>query len=1474
MQGELSARRRLWRRPGCDGFGRCVAARPVDAKGAPVTFSKSTSVAPPVSDAPQGQVALSGVPLELVGVGTLGGATLSVTDGGVAGALVQAPAGVEVQCAPSDAFAASCTVPPLEGGATWPLGVRVTDATMSNTWDVALTTPTQALSFRVRYTKDTTPTAAPLEGTYQGFARLSGLGSVARTQPSALPAPLAELTVPVTLTIYREVGGARVVELSDAFGVLFPDAKTVGQVLRDANNNLQLRLGATAFVASDGVDVAVSASSTFFEKGLNGLSVSLRTTFGGVIDDASAPAAQWQLSLTRTAELPVNATPPPLPTAYVPADVTTRATTPFGFEAAVLDATKATALTGALQAQAVLCTPPGAMTPTRFATSISTPSWTGDLSCTGGGATPAEQLAYGIVKDTVWQVGPIVARCMSDLRAGPGPGDGSGCLALGRAITALDLALEVDRQTALGIIVPADELRSSIGHRVLQQYLRTHLFVAKQARQIDELNDVLTTEDQVPRNFQQTEMLELTGHAFDLVLHPRIAMGLSRLNRAVLLEPDYRVRFAPGVITVPNPRHEQADGLPVTLMDTLRDYLGVYASLYERARFNPQDRVALEASAQRFLRKSLVVAALAVAMSDSAHAHSTTTPAWEVKWGRALGQFGTAFAALERSIDNLRSGRNPLDIDDKLDLPLYRVGDQSGALSRFSAVSDFLLGTASSLDTSAIVPSKIADAQLALDAARAALVGNQTQDFAAAQAASDLSGRLEAIRRKYGEQIQSLCGDPALNADTVLLQDLDPETCFVKPDCRASPADRIVRSAPGDVARAVCQAVQLTQALGSGTIPGMDLRTIGAYRNVATGIATVTGQSVTTDPSGAVQGVTVHTALGDVDVPAAVFDARVSAKAALLTAAQHASMRALCEPVAQKSEALRAATVPQACSANAECPSGLYCDQSIGHCANAADSGDRTACYSGAIGGLVVAIRSAKLDVEAARADAEALTRTWQLTAQKCFNDQLAGDQQVAAQKAFTRAAHDMASAKLAFDLVTIAAEGVSNCASTAGSENKFGTAAAVACVAEGVAVVSKSVSAGLEFGIDDAARSNELLQQTIANNNAKANCQLEVDMATVGFQSAGLRAQKALQDMTNQYAQLEDLKNAVRVAMRDGREALLAETQRTVPGIAMDFWLSDKVERYSSTFRAARRVTYLGVLAVEYEYQVSTIERQNVLAATTVAQLQTVLERLRNLVATGTVRGRAPADLHTVVSLREHLLQLADQSTTPPGSQQLSDTQRFQLLLTSPRFAVYDANGRYLGQELPFSVAPLAALRLGNSSGVPLLSSTDCSERVWSLNATLHGTDLMEGGSTRPRLSVKKRNRFYSQWCTPSPDGTDFQVSATRPSRNLFLDPFTDYLPGAPGASPATQSTINAAAEADAFASARLQPELNVSQADFESDEFFNGSSTELAGRGLYGDYALFFPADSLSINGATGLKLEHLDDVLLRFDYVSVAQ
>jgi hypothetical protein len=352
---------------------------------------------------------------------------------------------------------------------------------------------------------------------------------------------------------------------------------------------------------------------------------------------------------------------------------------------------------------------------------------------------------------------------------------------------------------------------------------------------------------------------------------------------------------------------------------------------------------------------------------------------------------------------------------------------------------------------------------------------------------------------------------------------------------------------------------------------------------------------------------------------------------------------------------------------------------------------------------------------------------------------------------------------------------------------------------------------------------------------------------------------------------QLESAKTTIRGVLAEGKEELAVQTSIEIPPIEFDFWLDSNTVRYSNAFRRARRALYLGVIAVEYEFQLSTAERSAVLAATSVDELREILTRLRAFAATGTVGGAAPADLHTVVSLRDELLAVGVRVGTVPATTDPTDNLR--AVLSDSSHQVWDTDANYLGQEIPFSLVPLRGFGASDPGDTPLLSGADCAERIWAVNATLLGTDLLNGlDSSRTRIEIRKRNSFFSQWCGGSPDGAPYQYASTRPSRNLFLDPFSDYLPGM-RTPPPEGVTFAELADQDAFTTARLSPVLNVPRSELESETYDDGSSRELAGRGVYGEYTLFIPAEVLSTGVGPGLDLDNVDDILLRIDYVSVA-
>ena len=163
-------------------------------------------------------------------------------------------------------------------------------------------------------------------------------------------------------------------------------------------------------------------------------------------------------------------------------------------------------------------------------------------------------------------------------------------------------------------------------------------------------------------------------------------------------------------------------------------------------------------------------------------------------------------------------------------------------------------------------------------------------------------------------------------------------------------------------------------------------------------------------------------------------------------------------------------------------------------------------------------------------------------------------------------------------------------------------------------------------------------------------------------------------------------------------------------------------------------------------------------------------------------------------------------------------------------------------------------------------------------MNASIigeNGEDLFRGDDPSfVDIQLLKANTFYSQWCDRDAQESDFQVASVRPSRNLFRDP--DFFEGNFLNGP--WRTLGVRNETNLDSIARIQAPFNISRDEFSNDEYENGNTSELAARGLYGEYTLVFPAGILSLptrSGVSdGLELRAVEDILLRLDYVSTAR
>ena len=175
------------------------------------------------------------------------------------------------------------------------------------------------------------------------------------------------------------------------------------------------------------------------------------------------------------------------------------------------------------------------------------------------------------------------------------------------------------------------------------------------------------------------------------------------------------------------------------------------------------------------------------------------------------------------------------------------------------------------------------------------------------------------------------------------------------------------------------------------------------------------------------------------------------------------------------------------------------------------------------------------------------------------------------------------------------------------------------------------------------------------------------------------------------------------------------------------------------------------------------------------------------------------------------------------------------------------------------------------DTGGVPIYGTNDCAERLWSVNASILGSDVYAGAETSfLRMDLMKENTFSSQWCGDAPEGEALQTVSVRPSRNLFREPGSGEVVG---------GMFGTENEPRSFTRARIQAFLGVDRSSLEDPSYANGESTELATRGLFGDYAIFIPAEIIAEQDSSGrysrgLVIDHVDDILLRLDYVSVAR
>jgi hypothetical protein len=324
--------------------------------------------------------------------------------------------------------------------------------------------------------------------------------------------------------------------------------------------------------------------------------------------------------------------------------------------------------------------------------------------------------------------------------------------------------------------------------------------------------------------------------------------------------------------------------------------------------------------------------------------------------------------------------------------------------------------------------------------------------------------------------------------------------------------------------------------------------------------------------------------------------------------------------------------------------------------------------------------------------------------------------------------------------------------------------------------------------------------------------------------------------NIKTQVVSLRNMADQNHLALQEGLSALERDAKRPIGSLGHHYWLDEKVERFKKQLEWSRRLTLLSLNAIEYEFQQSLPYRADIAVAVHPDQLEDVVMALKAEQASRTINRRRPEESAIVVSLRDDVLSIQDRSDVEAGERNWTPAERFASRLWDERYSVRTQDGEWLGQGIPFTLGPVDALE------------TRCGERMWRVTATIQGDGI---GTDAPNTSVilLKRNTFSSQFCEGKGEG--MQTGMIRPSAELFK--------------PGSEIDLS---EADQTTGALLTPWFNVRRSEFYKESFQDGSSEELAGRGLYGDYVFLFPKQILD----DGFALERVEDVLLRIDYLSV--
>jgi hypothetical protein len=993
--------------------------------------------------------------------------------------------------------------------------------------------------------------------------------------------------------------------------------------------------------------------------------------------------------------------------------------------------------------------------------------------------------------------------------------------------------------------------------RVLQQWTELHTFIATEGKAVVSMAEGLRHRtdlgleegEAVDKAPTYEQLLDEAEHGWQLLLSFQDVVANFR-DEDALLNPDYR----PTALQTSSLEHEQNIGLPVFVMEGLAAHMMLVNAYLETTRVSAyadcyggtlgtRGASALERSQRAVHYSNLVSEVWGTTVAAVKKQIPSTPIPWQERWDAAELEFQASRSAVLRSITKLQECALPSF--DSGAVPLY-FGDAQGTSARYFAASDYIL-------SGWAVPA-VQTAISALDSARAAFISKRNSQLQDQQTQSDADFRLAELKASWGKGIVDFCG----------LTGISPEAAIARVSLRDSQLsfpgrDLFLDSCYIDKENPICVPEELVvYPPESYPVPpdGRNIDTESQIRYELCFEAHVNDHLdlLFSDPQSQAIWVDLEKLLrSDVSgtrLPYALENWlsvsidphpnggwRLDQSPNPMYSGHYATVRELIYLLVTRAHSMEDAMrlVSQAeseCTSHPEFAGTSYSNENTGPELPDALREQNAACLRGTMGATVAQLiaQSTSIDI-----------------AEQRFLEQKSNYKSIA-----DVCKTHLGNASVLEDLRTAHNNHIGNL-------QKVGAGIGIASsLIKSVALstVPGGQGASLSHGLDafsgigtahiqsQISAANAEWEKMVALRHAQEeyeSCMVPAELIINGLKTWELQATEAIQQFDAALIQLENQKREAINLVHQARASIAREDGRQSSRYSHHYWLDEAIDSFHRDFEHAQYLTLMALRAVEFEFQQSIALQDDILGAKTPEELQDSIILLRQEQFTRTLNSRRPEESQLVLSLRDQIMGLGQNQSSEPGERDWTPFESFRDRVMAGSNAVFNDYGTYLGQGITFDLLPTGALE------------HRCGERLWALTATLQG-DLLDVEAPSTSLFVIRNNSFSSQWCDGhEQDGQELQVASMQPTSGLF------------------QREDQGGSESFGLSkiTAMLQPWFNVPRSEFYKEQYSEGSSEEFAGRGLYGEYTILFPEAGLLEDG---FPLERVEDILIRFDYISV--